>query len=506
MTTNGTNGALPAQGLAGETIAAIAQAQTISADEIALYDRQIRLWGVKAQEKLRTANILLISMKALANEVAKNLVLAGIGSLTIVDHELVSPDDLCSQFFITDDDVGKNRADAAAPHIRKLNPRVTLHVDQQDIRLKPQEFFGQFSLIIATDLDFETLNTVNAAARLSNRPFYAAGTHGFYGYIFADLISHDFVIEREKSNVPTIVPKIETATRTITASTTKEESGGKTIELVTKRELYSPLLLANSSPLPLEYVNNRRRLRQVTPLLTCLKALWEYQKIVSGTLPSHSHADLELFTTLATEKHRELQLPPESLRSDFLRRFLQNLGSEIAPVTAFLGGQLAQDVINVLGQREQPIQNLLLFDGEESRGPVYALHPIFPTLDAAAVPAPAAAPTTAPAPVLDTPSQVPPVVPVDAAQQVTAEIPQIPQFDGFSAPAVQPVPEIPHTTPAPLVDNAIEQPVQPVPSAQPGQSGEPTAEVPQAAPVPNMSQAPPAQQEDGSTQPMQTDQ
>jgi ubiquitin-like 1-activating enzyme E1 A len=50
----------------------------------------------------------------------------------------------------------------------------------------------------------------------------------------------------------------------------------------------------------------------------------------------------------------------------------------MAPVTAFLGGQLAQDVINVLGNREQPIQNLMLFDGEESAGPVYTLHPIFP--------------------------------------------------------------------------------------------------------------------------------
>jgi molybdopterin/thiamine biosynthesis adenylyltransferase len=47
-------------------------------------------------------------MKALANEIAKNLVLAGIGSLTIVDHELVSGDDLCSQFFVSEEDIGKN--------------------------------------------------------------------------------------------------------------------------------------------------------------------------------------------------------------------------------------------------------------------------------------------------------------------------------------------------------------------------------------------------------------
>lgn len=58
--------------------------------------------------RLRTANILLISMKALANEIAKNLVLAGIGSMTIQDDQLVHEDDLGSQFFISEQHVGQN--------------------------------------------------------------------------------------------------------------------------------------------------------------------------------------------------------------------------------------------------------------------------------------------------------------------------------------------------------------------------------------------------------------
>lgn len=103
-----TNGALPAQDAAGQTVAAIAEADKISADEIALYDRQIRLWGVQAQQKIRTANILLVSIKALANEIAKNLVLAGIGSITLADHEVVKEEDLGAQFFVSDADVGKN--------------------------------------------------------------------------------------------------------------------------------------------------------------------------------------------------------------------------------------------------------------------------------------------------------------------------------------------------------------------------------------------------------------
>jgi ubiquitin-like 1-activating enzyme E1 A len=86
----------------------------ISADEIALYDRQIRLWGVQAQENIRKANVLLISMKALANEVAKNLALAGVNSLTLVDHEPVQENDLGAQFFISEADVGKNVRTAAS--------------------------------------------------------------------------------------------------------------------------------------------------------------------------------------------------------------------------------------------------------------------------------------------------------------------------------------------------------------------------------------------------------
>lgn len=233
-------------------------------------------------------------------------------------------------------------------------------------------------MIIATDLDLANLSTINASCRLCNRPFYASATYGMFGYIFADLISHDYVIEREKSNRPTALIA-ETLTRSIIGTSTKKENG-KVIEMVTKREIYSPMLLANTSPLPPDQVNSRRRKLQVPPLLSCLRGLWEFQSI-SGTVPSQSEVHLKTFLSLATEKHKELQLPTETLRADFLRSFLQNMGSEIAPVTAFLGGQLAQDVINVLGQREQPIQNFLLFDGEESKGPIYALHPIFPPLE-----------------------------------------------------------------------------------------------------------------------------
>ena len=271
-----------------------------------------------------------------------------------------------------------------------MNPRVQLHVDTEDVHTKQPDYFAQFDITIATELDFTTYTMINAACRLANRPFYAAGLHGFYGFVFSDLISHDFAIEREKSNAPSVTQ--ETPTRSILNIATKVENE-KVIEMVTKREVYSPFLLANTSPLPEDLTRLPRRRRQVTPLLTCLRALWEFQKLPhnntkantndpqnnSNRLPTlTSRQDLELFTKLARDCHHELKLDIATLDSTFLRTFLENLGCELSPVAAFVGGSLAQDVINVLSAREQPLQNLLLFDGEKSVAPIYSLHPFFP--------------------------------------------------------------------------------------------------------------------------------
>ncbi|OBS20842.1 hypothetical protein FPOA_07182 [Fusarium poae] len=348
---------------------------TVSAEEIALYDRQIRLWGMAAQAKIQSANILLITIKALANEIAKNLVLAGVGSLTLLDSATVTEADRGAQFLLPDDEdvIGKNRAQVASVALRKLNPRVHIHVDEEGVKTKGPSYFAAYDIVIATDLDPESFNIINTATRLNYKAFYAAGCHGLYGFIFSDLIEHDYVIQRDLGNVPTATGT-ETRTRSIVDVQTRKE-GPKTIESVTKRELYSTWFLASDvAVLPTEYTQSKRRLKSVTPALSCLRALWEFMQLQNGRVPS-TREDLKMFTQIATQKHKALGLPSETLRPEFLRSFLQNLVSEISPVSAILGGQLAQDVINVLGQTQQPIQNMVVFDGNTMEALMYPLHP-----------------------------------------------------------------------------------------------------------------------------------
>lgn len=329
---------------------------------------------------IRKANILLIGIRALGNEIAKNLTLAGIGSLTILDDQIVVEDDLGAQFLVTEEDVGKNRAEAAAVELRKMNPRVNIVPDTQSVLEKLPEYFSTFQIVICTGQPFELASTINISCRVYNARFYAADIHGMYGYIFSDLIMHSFSIEREQSNRPMQPGTKESATRTVVSVQAKKD-GEKSMETVTKQETYCPLMLANSSPLSKDLFRTRRYKLQVTPLLSCLRTLFDIQKQSSNLLKDNPQKYLKLFTQMSRDKHLELQLPLETLTAEFLRSFIQNLGTELVPTAAYLGGQLAQDVINVLGEREQPIQNLLLFDGEEFKSPIYSLQPILdPTL------------------------------------------------------------------------------------------------------------------------------
>lgn len=71
-----------------------------------MYDRQIRLWGAEAQKRLKESNVLIIGLSAVQAEVAKNLVLSGI-SVTLLDDELVTAEDLGANFFLREEHIGK---------------------------------------------------------------------------------------------------------------------------------------------------------------------------------------------------------------------------------------------------------------------------------------------------------------------------------------------------------------------------------------------------------------
>jgi molybdopterin/thiamine biosynthesis adenylyltransferase len=93
---------------------------SLTEKEIEQYDRQIRLWGVDAQRRMRDARVLVVGLGALGAEVSKNLLLAGVNCV-LVDAVTVEMSHLGAGFFLRTEDVGRN---VRRSRERRLSPPI----------------------------------------------------------------------------------------------------------------------------------------------------------------------------------------------------------------------------------------------------------------------------------------------------------------------------------------------------------------------------------------------
>ncbi|KAH9705449.1 SUMO-activating enzyme subunit 1B-1 [Citrus sinensis] len=99
--------------------------EELTEQETALYDRQIRVWGADAQRRLSKSHILVCGMKGTVAEFCKNIVLAGVGSLTLMDDRVVTEEAWSANFLIPPDENvygGKTIAEVCCDSLKDFNP------------------------------------------------------------------------------------------------------------------------------------------------------------------------------------------------------------------------------------------------------------------------------------------------------------------------------------------------------------------------------------------------
>ena len=159
----------------------------LSAGEAKLYDRQLRLWGVEAQQKLRATNVLIAGLNSVGAEVCKNVVLTGVNSVTLMDHRNLGKSDFPGQFMAPFDTIGENRAEASVERLSSLNPNVKVTASNVNLSEVSDEYFDQFNIVCVIDYPFEVVNKVDAICRSKNISFLVADCFGAFGYMFSDL-------------------------------------------------------------------------------------------------------------------------------------------------------------------------------------------------------------------------------------------------------------------------------------------------------------------------------
>ncbi len=167
-------------GGSASAVAELAELPTLSNDEIARYSRHLLLpeVGLEGQRKLKAARVLCVGTGGLGSPLALYLAAAGIGTLGLVDFDVVDASNLQRQIIHSTKDVGRPKIDSAEEKLKGLNPHMNIiKFETMLTSANALEIMKDFDVIADGTDNFQTRYLVNDACVLLGKP-------NAYGSIF----------------------------------------------------------------------------------------------------------------------------------------------------------------------------------------------------------------------------------------------------------------------------------------------------------------------------------
>ena len=162
----------------------VTPAESLSVDEVRRYSRHLIIpdVGMTGQKRLKNARVLCVGAGGLGSPALLYLAAAGVGTLGVVDFDVVDESNLQRQIIHGQSDIGRPKAESARDSIREINPyvEVILHETQLDSD-NALEIFAQYDLIVDGTDNFATRYLVNDACVLLGKPYVWGSIYRFDG-------------------------------------------------------------------------------------------------------------------------------------------------------------------------------------------------------------------------------------------------------------------------------------------------------------------------------------
>ncbi|KAI1017456.1 hypothetical protein LB505_004841 [Fusarium chuoi] len=151
-----------------------------------LYSRQLYVLGHEAMKRMGASNVLIVGLKGLGVEIAKNIALAGVKSLTLYDPAPVQIADLSSQFFLTPSDVGKPRDEVTVPRVAELNAYTPVKLHQSPGLDGELSQFDKYQVVVLTNAPIHQQKAIGDYCHSKGIYVVVADTYGLFGSVFCD--------------------------------------------------------------------------------------------------------------------------------------------------------------------------------------------------------------------------------------------------------------------------------------------------------------------------------
>ncbi len=161
-------------------------AESLTKAEVERYSRHLIIpdVGMIGQKRLKNAKVLVVGAGGLGSPALLYLAAAGVGTLGILDFDIVDESNLQRQVIHGQSDVGKSKAVSAAQSVAEINPYVTvnLHTDRLESG-NALEIFAPYDLIVDGTDNFATRYLVNDACVLLGKPYVWGSIFRFEGQV-----------------------------------------------------------------------------------------------------------------------------------------------------------------------------------------------------------------------------------------------------------------------------------------------------------------------------------
>ena len=159
-------------------------AAELTKDEVARYSRHLIIpdVGVEGQKRLKNAKVLVVGAGGLGSPALLYLAAAGVGTLGVVDFDVVDESNLQRQVIHGQSDIGKPKAQSAKESVAEINPLVTVNLYEVPLdSSNALDIFRDYDLILDGTDNFATRYLVNDAAVLSHKPYVWGSIFRFEG-------------------------------------------------------------------------------------------------------------------------------------------------------------------------------------------------------------------------------------------------------------------------------------------------------------------------------------
>ncbi|CAG2061919.1 unnamed protein product [Timema podura] len=381
-----------------------------------LYSRQLYVLGHDAMRRMAKSDVLISGLGGLGVEVAKNVILCGVKSVTLHDNAVCKISDLSSQFYLTEADIGKNRAEASFQQLSELNTYVPTKSYTGQLT---EDFIKQFRVVVLTASTLDEQLRIGEITHANDIALIIADTRGLFSQIFCDFGKHFTVVDINGENpVSALIANVSKDTQGVVACLDDSRHGLEDGDYVTFSEIQGMTELNGCDPIKIrvlgpytfsigdtsnfsEYVRGGIVTQVKVPKVVHFKPLKEAIKdpefliadFAKFDRPAQIHLaykslhkyiaqygkppkpwdkeDAERFVALAKNSTLDGGNDTE-LNTELLEMFAYISSGELPPINSLIGGTVAQEVMKACTGKFSPIYQWMYFDALECLPPNFA--------------------------------------------------------------------------------------------------------------------------------------